>query len=620
MKRARATGFLRQSHTMPPPLDKYGMLWPADVDPLWLEFECIRRGGKWTEGGKECGAGMFHHLMEARRIVWPSRYRHRWTDLMYTEFIRNDVTILMGAASAQKTSHAVEYAILNYWARPENTLVILSTTSMDKLDIGIYAELSMLWKQGQDRHPWLAGNLLAHKRAITTQNLELDDMRDFRKGVICRPCYVGGRWVGLGILAGVKQDYIFYVADELQFMEATFGASWPHLFSNGEVKIIGSGNPKHDPEDELSRSAEPKDGWASHPEPQRTEVWDTKFMGGRCVNLVGTDSPNFDVKDGQPEPFKGLIGRKFAKRIAHDHGPDSFEFYRLVKGVMKMGFALSRVITRQLCVEHHALEKAEWKDDKRTKVYMLDPSYGGEDRCVGGALEWGTGLNGKTLIRVLGFRVYQFNLSTGKKEIEDQIADILNEELDNYDIPPDNSFYDATGKGTLGMAFAKKFKANPPVAIDSGAQPTRRPVRKDLKVEGQDGQPRLKMCFEHYSKFVSEMWFSVRYTIMAGQFRELPEEIMKEGCARIYNVVAGNRIEVEPKSDPKKKEDLKRRLGKSPDLFDMLCIGVEGARQRGFEIEELSNSESDNKKEDDFFEKEAKEWADTVEAKLLNHS
>jgi hypothetical protein len=523
----------------------------------------------------------------------------------------------MGAASAQKTSHAVEYALLNYWARPEKTLVILSTTSNDKLDIGVYAELSMLWKDGQDRHPDLAGNLLAHKRAITTQNLELDDMRDFRKGIICRPCYVGGKWVGLGILAGVKQDFIFYVADELQFMEATFGASWPHLFSNGEVKIIGSGNPKHDPEDELSRAAEPKDGWGAHPEPNKTEVWDTKFMGGRCVNLVGTDSPNFDVPEGGVEPFKGLIGRKFARRIEHDHGPDSFEYYRLVKGVMKMGFALSRVITRQICREHHALEKAVWKDTNQQRVYFLDPSYGGEDRCVGGCLEWGIGIDETVIIRVVHYRVYKFNLSIGK-EIEDQIADILYEELKTYGIASTDAFYDSTGKGTLAGPFAIKFGSQAPVAIDSGAQPTRRPVRDDLFVDGENGRPRLKMCFEHYSKFVSEMWFSVRYAILANQLRELPDEMMAEGCARIYNVVAGNRIEVEPKNDPKNKENLKRRLGKSPDLFDALCIGMEGARRRGFQIAKLG-AKSDAPPGDEWLEDMANKNFRLVKSKQLVH-
>lgn len=602
-------------------IERYGAYWPSGLDSLEIELACIKLGGNWVgKEGQQCGAGLFEHYMKARKLAWPQRYRHRWTDLLYENFIANDVTVLMGAASAQKTSHAVEFCLLNYWARPENTLVILSTVNMAKLDIGVYAELKMLFESAKARFPWLSGHVIEYKRAIATDNIEDGMGRDFRKGVIARPCYIGGRFVGLGTLAGVKQDYIFYVADELQFMEPAFSASWPHLFSNGSVKIIGSGNPKHDPEDELGKAGEPQEGWNAHPEPTKTEVWDTKFMGGRCVNLVGTDSPNFDVPEGAKPPYPRLINRAFAKRIEHDHGPDSFEYYRLVKGVMRVAFAHSRVITRQLCRDHHALEKAVWLDTNHKRVYALDPSYGGDDRCVGMALEWGMDNHGLEIIRVIGYRVFQFSLA-GTTEIETQIAEILAEELVAYNIPSDDCFYDSVGKGTLGGPFAIKFGRRPPVAVDSGAQPTDRIVRQDLFIDEDNGLRRHKTCAEHYSKFVSEMWFSVRYCIEANQLRELPEDVMTEGCARIYEIVAGNKIQVEPKSDPKKKEDLKRRLGKSPDLFDTLAIGIEGARQRGFIINRLgAGNTTTDEQDEDFFDTEAKEYQEAIQAGLLSHS
>lgn len=604
---------------MPEKFLRYGLPWRADADPLLIEFEFIRAGGQITRKGNTYGNGLLWHTLAARRLIWPGRYEHRWTRLMYENFIVNDITVLMGCASSQKTSHAVEFCLLNYWVRPEQTLVILSSVNMDKLDIGCYAELMMLWKDGREQFPWLAGNSLTHKRAVTTDKLEdREGVRDFRKGIICRPCYVGGRWVGLGILAGVKQDFIFYVADELQFMQEAFSGSWPHLFSNGKVKIIGSGNPKHDPDDELSKTAEPKEGWAGHPEPVKTSTWDTKFMGGRCINLIGTDSPNFDTPEGQPEPFRRLIGRSFAKRIANDYGEDSFEYYRLIKGVMKVAFAHSRVITRQLCREHGASEIAQWMDNTRHRVYFLDPSYGGEDSCVGGCLEWGLGLNGITLIHIVGYRRYRFNLRL-EKEVEDQIADILDDELQTYGVDSTDVFYDAVGKGTLGGAFARKFGSRAPVPVDSGARPTTRPVRQDLWVDEPDGTRRLKRCDEHYDRFISEMWYSVRYCIEAGQMRNLPDEFIAEGCARIYEIAAGNKISVEAKSNPKKKEDLKRRLGRSPDLFDALAIGIEGARQRGFQIAKLGAGVEEEQKGDDFFEKESKEWREALENKLLVH-
>lgn len=589
--------------------EKYGYVFHDDESDLEIELWMIayHRGDT------------FENYMAARRILWPDRYRHRWTDLMYRNFIKNDVTVLMGCASSQKTSHAVEYALISYFARPEETLVILSSLNMDKLDIGVWAELKTLWQRARDYHQLdIPGHLVEYKRAITTDNVE-DTARDFRKGCICRPCYVGGKNVGHGILAGAKQKYVIYIADELQFMEPAFSASWPHLFSNPHVKIIAAGNPKHDPEDELSKVAEPKDGWNTHPEPTKTEVWTTKFMGGRCVNLVGTDSPNFDVPADVPPPFEGLITREFAKRIAQDSGAESFDFYRLIKGVMKVAFAHSRVITRQLCREHHALEGVVWKDNKHTKLYALDPSYGGEDRCVGMPLKFGEDTEGNQILLIMPYRVFQINMRLIETvSVEDQIAGILQEELETYDVPPENCGYDACGKGTIGAALARRFGLRVPQAIDSGAQPTKRPVRADLFVD-EDGKQRLKTCAEHYSKFVSEMWFSCRYAIEANQVRGMTEDVMAEGCARVYEMAAGNRIEVEPKSNPKKKEDLKRRLGKSPDLFDTFAIGVEMARRLGFSIDRLGIAVIPQE-DDDFFEQEAKEWQDELKSKLLTHA
>ena len=599
--------------------EKYGATWKIEATDLEIELHCIKLGGRWTDAqGNICGLSLFEHYMAARALAWPKRYRHDWTDLMYQNFIENDITVLIGCASAQKTSHATEFALLSYLASPKNTLVVLSTTTMDKMDIGIWAELSMLWNDAKEIHPWLPGHIVAYKRAITTDNIEEGEVRDFRRGVICRPCVVGGKFVGLGTLAGVKQEHVIYVCDELQFMSPAFSGSWPHLFSNGHVKVIGSGNPKHDPEDELSITACPIEGWENHPEPTKTEVWPTKFMGAKAVNLVGTDSPNFRAPKDKPEPYKNLIGRKYEERMAHDHGRDSFEYYRLVKGVMKVGFALSRVITRQICRDHHALEQPLWKDDQQTMLYAIDPSYGGDDRCVGGAFKFGYDTEGRQILFSYSYKIFPVSLQRVDVSVEDQIAETLASELSFYNIPPENVFYDATGKGTLGAAFARKFGYHVPVAVDSGARPTRRPVRSDLFVDDDTtGEKRLKRCDEHYSKFVSEMWYSARLTIEADQFRGLQEDVMTEGCARIYYMVAGNKIEVEPKHDPKRKEDLKRRLGKSPDLFDYTVIGVEGARQLGFQIGRLGVGVVESEVEQDFFDTERKMQEDAIKSQLL---
>lgn len=566
---------------------KYGLAWKEDYSPLRIEFDFIRAGGYITANGQSYGEGLLAHFLAARRLLWPDRYEHRWTRLIYDEIIKNTVTILMGAASTQKTSHACEWVLIDYWCYPRNTLALLTTTNTDKLETNVFGEIKSLWDQGKARFGWLDGHVVDHKHSIFTDDIDTVRVRDRRRGIVGKCCYEGKQWVGDAVFVGIKQERVRFIGDELQWMAGTFLRSWNPLFSNPEVKVIGSGNPNHNPDDPLGIAAEPKEGWSSLQEPDQTMVWKTKYLDGVCVNLVGTNSPNFDVPEDQPEPYPKLIGRKFMRRVIHDSGPESPDFYRLVKGVMKFNLAHSRVITRQICSEHHAHDKAEWMGPKRTKIYAVDPAYGGGDRCIGGYIEFGEAIDGKIIVQVHAPRVIQINAKLLQSP-EDQIADAVFNDLNQFGIESTNAFYGAFGKGTVGFAFARKFGAKSPIPIDEGGKPSRRPVRQGLMVYDEGRREfRLKRCDEHYSKKITELWFSTRYAIEAGQVRELPEDVMSEGCMREYSTVGGNLIEVEPK------EDMLERLSRSPDLYDWFAFTIEGARQRGFVIASLGPGEEE---------------------------
>lgn len=590
----------------------YGLSWSESDDPLQIEFEFIRSGGHLTIGGKQFGNGLLEHFLAARRLVWgPIRYEHRWTRLIYEEIIKNTITILMGSASSQKTSHAAEWVLLDYWCFPENTLVLVTTTTVDKLESNVFGEIKSLWAMGRDRFPWLAGNVVDHKHSIFTDDLETSPVRDRRRGIVGKACYEGKQWVGDAVFVGIKQDRVRFIGDELAYMAGTFLRSWNPLFSNPDVKVIGSANADHNPDSPLGIAAEPKEGWNSLQEPDKTTTWDTKFMGGRCVNLVGTDSPNFDVPEGQPEPYKGLIGRKFMRRVIHDSGADSPDFYRLVKGVMKFTLAHSRVITRQLCLDHGAHNKAEWAGGKRIKIYAVDPAYGGGDRCMSGWAEFGESIDGVQIIRFTKPKSIKINLKLTTSP-EDQIANTIYEDLIQYDIPAENCFYGAFGKGTIGFAFARKFGANSPVPIEEGGNPSKRPVRTDLRVFDETKREwRHKRCDEHYSKRITELWFSWHYAIEANQVRELPVEVAEDGYPREYYTVAGNKIEIEPK------DDLKERIGRSPDMADWASFIIEGARQRGFNIAALGPVDEDAGSTDDWLAEKVDKHLALLKSKRL---
>jgi hypothetical protein len=146
--------------------------------------------------------------------------------------------------------------------------------------------------------------------------------------------------------------------------------------------------------------------------------------------------------------------------------------------------------------------------------------------------------------------------------------------------------------------------------VDSGGQPTARPVRFDLFVDEKDGRKRLKRCDEHYTKFISELWFSVRECVETEQLRNLDSETLQEGCRRKFTKNDKSKIEVEIK------DDMKQRVGQSPNKMDALAVGVEGARRLGFRIERIGATVK-KEKGDDWLDKHIKERREMVADRQL---
>lgn len=605
---------------------KYGAYWPARSEDLAIELSCIANGGKWIgQQAQECGLGLFEHFMEARRLAWPNRYRHRWTDMIYHEILQNIVTILMGAGSTQKTSHASEFALLDYWAHPHNTLVLISTTTVDKLDMAIFGEIKMLREQARERYPWLSGVVLENKRAISTDNIQVQSSRDIRKGIVGRACYVGKSWVGLGVYAGIKQARLRFLADELQFMQPTFLDCLPNMFQSADldasgdpdIKVIGSGNPKHDPYDQLSIAAEPVEGWPSVDGNRKTSSWNIKFHRGRCLNLVGTDSPNFDAPEGERPPYPRLISRNSIKLVAKRWTEDSLQYWTQCVGVMRMNMLGKRVLTVAQCEAHQAFDPVVWRDDNQTRIGWLDPAWGGEasDRCIWGWLDFGYDLEGREIICFGEYTDIPI-IASSKVDPDDQIANFIHRDSVRLGIDPNNIFYGSTGRGTTGAAFAKVFGREVPVALAEGDKPTDRPVRTDWFVMDQKTQiKRLKRADEEYARFNAEMWFAVRNVVECDQMRNFPKEAAREFSMREYRPTKAGKTELEGK------DETRERMGISPDLADGASFGVEGARQRGFTVGhagyKLIASQAED---DDYFDTEAREYEEAIKAGLLNHT
>lgn len=561
------------------PFERYGLLWPANTDPLEIERYCIRQGGQWKDkSGRVVGEGLFHHYKAIQMLLWPEDDHHRWSDLTLRTILESDVTVLLGPGDSNKTYSMVRYGLTDWIVFPNNTLFIVSSTDVRGLELRIWGKMKELWNRAKDRYDELPGTVLEGAHAITTESIDPGNQKGrlLTKGMICIPCVSNNHYVGLGKMVGIKQERLRHLGDEVQHMKSSFLDAYSNWYGKDDFKGVMSGNPL-DEYDPLGRAAEPKEGWKSKPVSEKTETWKSNFFDATVVQLVGSDSPNFDYPQNQPTRYPYLIGRKKMDAVKRTHGKDSLHYSSQCEGVMRPGMVSSRVITRELCRIHNTSEPVIWKGTTRTKIYACDPAYGGGDRCIGMPLEFGPNADDRQVIKL-----HPPELIPVKAKIqetpEDQIARYLKDRTVELGIPATNIFYDSFGKGTIGAALARVFGFEVPVPVDSGMKPTERPVRYDLFVTDGAGRRVLKKCCDHYSKFVTEMWFSVRECIESDQLFELPEDVMIEGCLREYYIVAGNKIEVETK------DDMRERTERSPDLFDSLAVGIEGARQRGFKI------------------------------------
>lgn len=579
---------------------KYNLQWPEESEPLQIELYMIKQGGQWTDNGRTYGNGMAFHCKEGCKLAWPGIDWHRWTELCNTEIRRPNakVTVLMGPGSTSKTNTSGWEYLLEYYSSPDDTLVLISSTDIRGLELRVWGEIKMLHELALERHPWLPGYLIDSKHCITTDELGEDDIddriktRDLRKGVMGIPTVQGGKNVGLGKWQGIKQKRVRLIADDCTAMNSTFLSAFANLNNNIDFQACICFNPD-DILDPGGIAAEPADGWGSHLEPTKTSVWNTKFYNGRCVNLVGLDSPNFDFPQDQPPRYPYLVSQKKINETLSAFGKDSFEYYSQCVGVMKISQLARRVITRDLCRQFHTAENAVWAADaKLVKVAALDAGYGG-DRCIGGYAEFGKCSDEK--MRLQFYPPHQVPIrakSDTPMDAEDSISEYERDFCIGRKIPPENFFHDSTGRGSLGTSLARKWSAacNP---VEFGGAPTKRPVTMDTFVVDQVTRVRrLKRCDEHYSKLVSEFWYSLRFAIEADQIRGLPEDVMNELCMRQWERVAHDKIEVESKAE------MKLRTRKSPDLGDWAAIILEGARRLGFQISKLGN---DLQSEDDSF-------------------
>ncbi len=578
-----------------PKQEKYNLAWEPLMTPLSIEMVMIRAGG--TIRGK--GNGLFFHFRRFQELLWPEKQWHRWNILQTECFLQYRIIGEMGPASSGKTNSAATNILADYYVWPDCTTVLVSSTEREMLEMRVWGEIKKYHRMAQDQFPdAIPGNLIeSRQRIVTDSKFDAIEGRDFRNGVCGVPCKKGGNYVGLGSYVGIKNKRVRLVADEGHLMPRAYVDAIANLNKNVEFKCLVLGNPK-ETIDALGAVCEPAahlGGWdGGIDQTPKTKTWPTRFENGICIQLPGSDCPNMEVPEDVPPPYPFLITRSAIAADIAFYGKDSLQFTMMDEGRMPRGQGLRRVITRQQCLKFGAMEDPVWKDENRVHIGFLDAAYGaiGGDRCVFGELQFGKDVNDRQILALVETMLVPVTV-TNDEIPEHQIVHFVKGQCDLRRISPENFFFDSTGRGSLMSAFARLWSAYV-CGVEFGGRPSERIVSSNIRLT----------CQEYYFNFVSELWYSVALIIQCGQFRGMTEEVMQEGCMREWGIVGANKIQVEPK------DKMKIKTGRSPDLFDALVSGVEGARQRGFVINQVPAK--DTAPRDDLWKRDLKNRMDAI--------
>ncbi len=570
-------------------ITRYGLGWPRTIDPAALHRDCIRMGGTWTDKhGNQVGGGLEHHYHELIKILWPDTVFHRWFNLILEKYLKHRSIAIIGPASSGKTFSASIIVLTDYLCFPDETTVIVCSTTKERLEDRVWGEIKSHFRRAKAERSWLSGNIIEGRmRIITDSRQDSPDGRDFRNGLCGVALKRGESWIGIAEFSGIKNKRVRLLGDEISLAPKVFVDSISNLDKNEDFKLVGLGNPK-DTMDALGIMAEPArhlGGWESGiDQAAGTKCWETRRQGGIAIQLPGTDSPNLDGKLGIP-----IISQADIDRDVSFYGRDSLWFTMMDLGVMPRGAGARRVLTRQLCEKFGAMEPPVWRDSNIKRIAFMDAAWGG-DRCMFGELAFGyeaanskpflvdsalaasaeaPGLP-KQIVAVVDLMVVPVHAELSQQLIEDQIVEFVMKQCEKRGIPPSNFYFDAGMRTSLVMAFARVWSRDVE-SVDCGGKPGEEMVSADIQ----------KPCNDYYSKKITRLWYSVRLTVEAGQFRGMPEQALQDFCDREWTLVAGNKIEVEPK------DKMKAKISRSPDAGDAVAIGLFGACNRGFVIAKL---------------------------------
>jgi hypothetical protein len=571
-------------------IEKYGRLWTprngAVVTPLRLEMDAFLMGLTPEEGG----LGKATHYRNVVSTIWPTYSWHKWAELRAQAFCKvnveedaetgnkfvRSVTGLAGGTDSGKSYDMAAWALVNWFVDPLNTMVIVVSTSKIDAKQRIWAALVKMYREAHA--VGIAAGRLIESMDIIKLSDEEGKAIDASVGVSDASSIMllaaGDEYKddAQKRLQGKKNRRIVLVIDELQDCSSSVinEAIWGFKGAQ-ELHVVGAGNPSSifDPH---GKFCEPIKGWMSVDE--ETPNWKIKVAGIEGLALrfdSEKDNPNqqsFDKGKGLRYPFLPKPNDvAIAKKELGELNP---QFWRKFRGFWPPADADDcTIVSDVLLARHGALDKPIW-DGTPKDIAGIDPSYTeGGDRFVFSHMKWGKLISGKWAIALE--KQYVLNRRAGSQEdFQYEMIQQIHDLSIKLGIPNQWMGVDASAGGIFWSIGERELLRGWHAVSFAGAA-------SDLPVSAQyamrnevTGKPQVgKELFHNMS---SELCFVSRYFLECEQLKGVTPDLAWEMTQRKY-VRRTRKIIIESKTD------MKKRIGKSPDLFDSFSVGLFVARK-----------------------------------------
>ncbi len=475
-----------------------------------------------------------------------------------------------GHASASKTRPLAGIGVFNFLASPSNTAVLLTSTTLKDSRHRIWGDVELLWQHaGEFLQAWYHHNGICTyekwEHALPGELVSSQGFIRYRQGSKHSDKFglmliSGDRskvQEGVGKIKGFKAARMFVLLDELADMpEAVVKAVESNIASNMQARVISSQNPvSHF--DTGGKFSKPKAGWQSITVDDT--FWETD--NGCCIHFDGAKSPNVVAKKTL---WPGLLTYEAYEDAKKRLGEDSPEFWQQYRGFRCPTGSADHIFCSADIIKYNGDKPAVWGSEGFTMAAGYDPAWTHKgDRPILFPIKVGKFSNGYIGVEFLEY----IDLGKGHNmsdNLHEHVIRRLIEECRRLKIDLSNLGVDITGGGDGQASLLARDWGNSFVRVNFSHEAS------DIPVSSTD----RRIGKQRFFNLRSEMWYVGRDLLRSDQIRGITPDLALELCQAMYEFRPKSGIKVESK------DDMKERMGRSPDIADAGLVALHVARKR----------------------------------------